>query len=528
MAVNGKKPKVVLFHPENQKGKYPTCQRQPLDILSISGFPEQRGYEVVIIDASVMSDYRERIIKECEDALCFGTTSMIGYRAYNAYSMGKEVKEKYPSLPVVAGGWYPSVKPDMFLEQGGADIVVMRQGEFTFMELLEALRSGSSFEGIEGLAYNNNGEVVFTPPREVEDINKMPSMPYHLINLEDYFASDPYDRVKRFLFLATGEDFSSERIRALDYVSSYGCPDACTFCASPTLLGRKWTALETDRVLDELEHLQKQHQFNVLTFSDANWGVSEKRVIEFCEGLLERGIKLYWTATIEAHVLNKFDTEVVDLMAKSGCFHLFFGAESGYPQTLKQIQKNIKPGDVFQALETCCSRGVIPETSYIVGFPGESVESIQATIEESCEVVYRWPKVDVPIVFLLPIPSTPLHEDAVKVGYESPTSMEYWSGYVNIGAEFYASLNPSQAKSIRRCQPELFSSINYKQLKAISWMKRYYFHWGAEVLKVGKKLNFLEKILYVTSRLRLKYKILGFPIEFKIYGGLRRLLNAFR
>jgi radical SAM superfamily enzyme YgiQ (UPF0313 family) len=168
MAVNGKKPKVVLFHPENQKGKYPTCQRQPLDILSISGFPEQRGYEVVIIDASVMSDYRERIIKECEDALCFGTTSMIGYRAYNAYSMGKEVKEKYPSLPVVAGGWYPSVKPDMFLEQGGADIVVMRQGEFTFMELLEALRSGSSFEGIEGLAYNNNGEVVFTPPREVD------------------------------------------------------------------------------------------------------------------------------------------------------------------------------------------------------------------------------------------------------------------------------------------------------------------------------------------------------------------------
>jgi radical SAM superfamily enzyme YgiQ (UPF0313 family) len=503
--VNGKRPKVVLFHPHYQAGNYNTNQRQPLDLLSISGFPEQNGYEVVVIDASVTPDYRERVLEECEGALCFGTTSIIGYQVYHSYSMAREVKERYPSLPVVAGGWFPSMKPEMVLEQGGANVVVIRQGELTFMELLEALRSGSSLVGIEGLAYREDGGgVVFNPMRKIEDLNKMPPMPYHLIDFEDYFASDPYERAKHFLYIATGRDFSSTQIRALDYFSSYGCPDACTFCSSPVLTERRWTALEAGRIINELDHLVKKHHFNVLTFCDANWGVSEKRVFEFCEGLLKKGISIYWAASVEAHVINKFDPKVVDLMAKSGCVGLLIGAEAAYPPTIEWIKKNIKPGDILRCCEICCERGIIPEASYIVGYPGESVESIQATIEEGCELVYRWPQVELPIRLYLPIPGTPLHERAVELGYEPVTSIDDWAGYQNYQTELYSSISPKQLKTIRRCQ-------------------RYYFWWGSERLKLGKKLNFIEKLLHKSARIRLKYKWLGFPIEFKLLHILRRL-----
>jgi len=405
--VNGKRPKVVLFHPHYQAGNYNTNQRQPLDLLSISGFPEQNGYEVVVIDASVTPDYRERVLEECEGALCFGTTSIIGYQVYHSYSMAREVKERYPSLPVVAGGWFPSMKPEMVLEQGGANVVVIRQGELTFMELLEALRSGSSLVGIEGLAYREDGGgVVFNPMRKIEDLNKMPPMPYHLIDFEDYFASDPYERAKHFLYIATGRDFSSTQIRALDYFSSYGCPDSCTFCTSATLIKRRWTALEAGRIIDEVDFLVKKHNFNILTFADANWGVSKKRVSEFCEGLLKRGLKINWAATVEAHILNKYGDDLLDLMAESGCFHLFFGAEAALPSTLKKIEKNIKPGDIEQACESCTRRGIIPATSYIVGYPGETKESIWATIKQGCDIVYHWPQVELPIVLFLPLPGT--------------------------------------------------------------------------------------------------------------------------
>jgi radical SAM superfamily enzyme YgiQ (UPF0313 family) len=510
MTLNIKKPKVVLFHPHYQAGKYFTNQRQPLDILSVSGFPDQKGYEIVVIDASVTSDYRNRVLEECEDALCFCTTSIIGYQAYHSFIMAKEVKERYPSLLVIAGGWFPSVNPKIVIEQGGADIVVMRQGELTFMELLDALGSGSSLEGIEGLVYKSDGDgIVCNPQREIENLNKMPEMPYHLINFEDYFASDPYERAKHFLYITTGKDFSSTEIRALDYFSSYGCPDSCTFCSSPTLTGRKWTALEAGRIIDELDHLVRKFHFNVLTFCDANWGVSEKRVFEFCEGLLKKGIKIYWAASIEAHVMNKFDKKVIDLMAESGCIGLLIGAEAAHPPTIEWIQKNIKPGDILECCETCCERGIIPEASYIVGYPGESEESIQATIEESCELVYRWPQVELPIRLYLPIPGTPLHDRAVEMGYQPVTSLEDWAGYQNYQTEWFSSIRPKQLKTIRRCQ-------------------QHYFWWGSERLKLNKKLNIFEKILHKTSRFRLKYKLLGFPIEYKLFFELRRLLNSLR
>ena len=180
--------------------------------------------------------------------------------------MAKEVKAKYPNLPVLASGWFPSIKPEMVLEEGGADAVVVGQGEFTFMELLEAIKSSGSLEGIEGLAYKQGDEIVINPSKDIEDINKMPAMPYHLINFDDYFDRDPFDMAKRFLSIATGKDFSSTRIRALDYFSSYGCPYNCTFCSSPTVTGRKCTGLEAARIVSELAYLVKKHNFNMLTF----------------------------------------------------------------------------------------------------------------------------------------------------------------------------------------------------------------------------------------------------------------------
>ena len=202
--------------------------------------------DVTIIDASVTPDYQTRVLESCKDALCFGTTSIIGYQSYHSALMSREVRKAFPTLPIVAGGWFPSIKQDMVIEQACADVVVMGQGEITFMEVLEALRTGSSLEGIDGIAFKKNGEIMTNPFRKITDLNSLPPMPYHLINFENYFASDSYDYIKLLLNSHTGRDNSAKNIRSLYYVSSYGCPDACTFCCSPGVTQRRYTALEAD------------------------------------------------------------------------------------------------------------------------------------------------------------------------------------------------------------------------------------------------------------------------------------------
>jgi len=224
--------------------------------------------------------------------------------------------------------------------------------------------------------------------------------------------------------------------------------------------------------------------------------------------LLGKEIELHWMATMEASSLNRFGGEVIDLMAERGCIGLCIGGEAGHPETLKCLKKNIKREDVFQSIEACTRRGIVPQVGYILGYPGEDEESIRATIHDVCEIAYRWPKAELKPRPLYPIPGTPIHEKAVKMGHRSVTSIEELAEYRDRLTQSNPFISPEQLKIIRRCL-------------------RYYLWWGSELLNEKKELNLFEKVLNKMSRFRLKHKLLGFPIEYKLYEILRGLYRKF-
>jgi len=226
--------------------------------------------------------------------------------------------------------------------------------------------------------------------------------------------------------------------------------------------------------------------------------------------------------------LNKYDKEVVDLMAKSGCIRLGMGAEAAFPETLKQIEKNIEPGEIFQACEVCCERGIVPIVYFMVGYPGENKKSIWATIRQSCDIIYRWPQIAIQLTLFTPLPGTPLYKRAVDLGFKPATSPNDWSEYRNWLTEIFSSIPAWKTKTFRRCQPFVISNITEKQVKAIHRCYRYYYWFGSGILHRPKKLNLFEKILHSTSRFRLKYKWFGFPIEYKVYNILDRVLHYLR
>ncbi len=141
------KKKIVLFLPHRAdptRGESFSADLLPLELLQIATGPAADGYSIVMIDAMIEPDYVAKVLEACDGALCFASSCILGYQVYDGYVVAKAVREKYPSLPIIWGGWFPSVIPDMYLDAGIADAVGIGQGEITFHEVVKALDSGVS------------------------------------------------------------------------------------------------------------------------------------------------------------------------------------------------------------------------------------------------------------------------------------------------------------------------------------------------------------------------------------------------
>ena len=184
-----KKKKIVLFLPHRAdptRGEMFSADLLPLELLQIASGPVADGYDVVMIDAMIEPDYIAKVLEACDGALCFASSCILGYQVYDGYIVAKAVREKYPNLPIIWGGWFPSVIPQMYLDAGIADAVGIGQGELTFREVVQALDSGVDLATVPGLAVKRDGRVIYTDHRAVVGFDKFEPVPWHLLEYERY------------------------------------------------------------------------------------------------------------------------------------------------------------------------------------------------------------------------------------------------------------------------------------------------------------------------------------------------------
>ena len=157
-----RKNKIVLFLPHRadpSRGERFSADLLPLELLQIASGPVADGFEVVMIDAMIEPDYLRKIDEACEGALLFASSCILGYQVYDGYIAAKMVREKHPDLPIIWGGWFPSVAPELFFKEGIADAVGLGQGELTFRDVVQAIDSGESLETVPGLLETEAGRV---------------------------------------------------------------------------------------------------------------------------------------------------------------------------------------------------------------------------------------------------------------------------------------------------------------------------------------------------------------------------------
>ncbi len=463
-----RKKKIVLYQPkqvDDSRGVESSKDMIPLEMLTIAAYPLQDGYDVEIIDGSLYrgDEGHERFLAACEGAMMVATTGILGYMVTDGWRAMKRVKQSYPDLPAVIGGWFASVRPDLQLETGMYEAVVLGQGELTFRDVVAAIDAGEPLDDVQGLALWRDGAVYKTDPRPIAGWDQILKVPYHLIDIEPYRehqmrATSARDvlRLPTPPWIGYGKPYFG-----ITYFGSYGCPEPCTFCCSPLVTNRRWKPVPADRMLDDLEELQDRWGFDSVRFHDANFGVMEKRSKDFAEGLLNRNMQFGWNAFIETHSILNYKQSTLDAMADSGMYVAEIGAEAGDNDMMKTIGKPIHDDDNIEAAVQMDRRGIMGSITYIIGFPGESEASMLSTIDQCRRLHLAAPHARPNVWPFRPIPGTKMWDEALELGYEGPKDLPDWGsiGEYHLEETWPGNIPPKVAEA--RMMYQHYATLNW-------------------------------------------------------------------
>lgn len=336
----------------------------PLGILSVSAYLEQKGFDNDIFDSTFSSFDKlcVHLLEHRPDAIGMYTNLMTRINVIRIIKFIRS-KTELQHTKIILGG--PEVrqhaKPLMNI---GADIIVIGEGEESMLEVVSALkeqqRDLSSVKGIQWK--NSSGEVVINPERELlKDINQLPFPNRKKVDLQKYF-----DAWKN----AHGES-------SVSVSTMRGCPYTCKWC-SRAVYGLSYRRRSPELVADEIEELQRNYTFDSIWFVDDVFTINAKWMREFAAVIAKRQLKIRYEIISRSDRLNE---EMLDLLAQSGCFRIWIGAESGSQSVIDAMDRRVDVKNVREMIQLTRKKGMEAGTFIMLGYPGETELDIRETVQ---------------------------------------------------------------------------------------------------------------------------------------------------
>jgi radical SAM superfamily enzyme YgiQ (UPF0313 family) len=490
--------RIILFNPipstiSRRKGVL------PLALLSIARNLDEKKYEIVIIDEAVET-FPEELLK---NSLCVGISAMIGYQINSALKLAKRIRKRHPEIPLVWGGWHPSILPEETVASDFVDYVVRGQGEITFSELMDALEGNRTLDSIPGLTYKVKGEIKSNPPRRLSDPNGFAPLPYHLIDMGKYIHASEFGA------------------RTVTYLSSIGCPFSCGFCAEQVVYGKRWLPLSPERVVSDFKYLKEQYKIDSIIINDSNFFTNEKRVIKICDMMMKEELDLKWgNANGRTDQLVDFEKTTWRLMADSGLQCILTGAETYDDGILEIINKKATIDDTIKLAAIANDFGVKIKFSFMIGLPIEHRKiSLDDEFGNIIDFINRLYEINNRNHFLLflytPFPGTPLYRKSIELGYQSPDSLEGWGTFLE-GLNHAST--PWTDKSLADKVYQANFYFPFISHAAHDIVNRY-------PLFIKWMLLPFERTLHVVMKFRIRNKFFGLPVEFNIINLVFKILK---
>ncbi|TFG11874.1 B12-binding domain-containing radical SAM protein [Candidatus Thorarchaeota archaeon] len=355
--------RVVLVYPYfNEELDRSIFRYPPLGLGYLASVLRGIGIEPQLLDCtfSQPGDAVEVIKRAKPDVV--GIYSMVTMN-HHAIRIARSIRNEVPLI--VAGGPLPSITPESFLDI--FDIVVRHEGEETFLELVERIQGNKDWYNIKGIAYRDkSGNIIVNDSRPyIAELDTIPHPARDLFPNEKY--KEYWNRYHEYT--------------ATSMMSTRGCPYACDFCSNP-VYGRSYREYSAQSVVEEMKQIEELGYDRVF-FQDDCFTLNPDRVEKICDTLVSSELNLDWMCLSRADTLTP---KMAERMARAGCVRVFFGIESGNERMLEVMNKQINLDSVTSAIHSAKQAGIETGGFFILGYPGETDNSLLETLRFSSKL----------------------------------------------------------------------------------------------------------------------------------------------
>jgi anaerobic magnesium-protoporphyrin IX monomethyl ester cyclase len=397
---------IILYNPKAARYRN---RRLPLSILSIAAVLEGRE-EYAIVDGNLDLHPTETIaaLIQQHTVEMLAVTVMPGPQTVGAVSTCREIRARFPHVKIVWGGYFATNYTAAVLNSEYVDFAVRGQGELTFLELLSALRENHEMQNIAGLSYkDSDGRARNNPERPMKPPDAFPWLPYHRLPVEKYLLPT---------FLGK---------RTAVHQASIGCPFRCNFCGVVNFSGSREKMEAPERTEAVLRHLAQNYGVDAVQFYDNNFFLRENHTQELAKRI--EPLNLKWWCEGRSDIMMSYSDATFEAIRRAGCKMIFFGAESGNNETLKEMKKDLRAEDTLALASRIRRFGIIPEFSIIFGNPKDPEGDTQECIQFIRQLKRLNPDSEIVVEHYTPVPQRTQMYGNVEDQVRFPETPDEWA-----------------------------------------------------------------------------------------------------
>lgn len=426
--------KILFVNPHYPHDPYTLLLHPPLCYGYMASLLKPAGHQVYHADLPFHGNTVESLLPflEAVEPDLVGVTC-VAQNYCQALEIARFVKEWKTTVATVIGGPHVSFIPREALTRHAVlDYVILFDGEQPMLDLADALEAHASagqMAAIPGLAFRDQGAVVVSEPTPpLLDLDSNPRPDRSIFEIDRYLAYD-YETV---------------------VMTARGCPSRCTFC-STTQSGRRFRWHSVERICEEVEEVLGLG-FSSIFFGDDTFSGHSQRTIEFCNEIVRRGLDFPWTSNMR---MTDAKPPVLEAIRKAGGYRVFMGFESIQPETLKLVKKGTTPERLYRTAQVVKSYDIELHAAFIIGAPGDTHESLEATLDFIRLVDPTVATFNV----MEPRPGTEVYSHPEKYGIHIPDP--YWyekSTWLDLPVSYTDALGLEEIRDwVSRCYDEFCS-----------------------------------------------------------------------
>lgn len=480
------KKKILLIRPKNIYGlqNYP-----PFGLILAGTALRGAGYDVEIMINEGRRDFGKELIRKAKGALFAGITATTA-EIQDAITIAGILRGQYgKDLPLVWGGWHPTLFPDQMRDSDLVDFSVIREGEEGIIQIAHS---------ISGNGRTCSNKIV---SNDFTDMDKLMLPRYDLVENIEAFISRPL--TDKF------QEYCEGGFRWLPYESSRGCPYTCAFCINTVTSNNSYRAKNPKKVASELAEIVTKYGITHIKFIDDLFFVQIDRVRRIFEEAALLGVSYTWDAECRVDFVKKgfVDDEMMEFLKRSGLVQLTFGIESGSPESLKRMRKGgeASPDFAISAIRMCAKHGISSRGSFVLDVPGDTASDIMQTVK-LIRKLREFPRFACGVHTYRPYPKSPFCEQLISEGkFYQPRLLTEWND-----DNFVRQYTDTAVTRQWQANYKISSKVSfYESLESAFWIKPHQVK--------NRLIKLINDIFIRLARFRNRHQAYSFSIDRWLY-----------